>query len=515
MTCALGLVACGPSTSPADFSRPDAGPRNQWTADANPYADSDIPPLIIIDSGIGVTSQTCHDWQGNDIASDQGASFDDDGDCACETAPCTGSSNPSCGALIGGDCNDCDPLVSPSAIEVNGDKVDNNCDGLTDDSGSIVASPCSASGTCPGSATCDSTTDLCNDAPDPACSGVASGGACEGACDTSALAGSGAAADFAKSLGLCNGEVVSAPCVSPSDAKARAIMTKFGTDSVDKLNNPSQGATFVMLSTGAANTASHDQGTDLGNTAPNPDKTVTQACGVDPNAIDFTTGLPITCNSASDCAGLLGPSNDLCVNHECRPAPPDTVNDYTELKLQLRVPSNAKSFSYRFQYYSSEYPTYRCSAFNDTFLAELTSKAFNGGKEGNISFDANNHVVSVDNGFFQVCDVNDGTASSPNANDPNAPANNCLATPNADTVMGGTGFSPKGDPNGLSSGAGATVELTTQNVPVQPGETITLRYIIFDEGDGIIDSSVLLDNFQWSATPATPGGPVTTPPVIP
>jgi hypothetical protein len=35
-----------------------------------------------------------------------------------------------------------------------------------------------------------------------------------------------------------------------------------------------------------------------------------------------------------------------------------------------------------------------------------------------------------------------------------------------------------------------------------PGETITLRFVIFDEGDDILDSSVLIDNFQWSLNPS-------------
>jgi hypothetical protein len=458
----VSLLACGPAVS--GTSTTDAGSL-QPEPDGSLYSPPDAGPPL---------HQGCVDWRGNTIGSDQGPHFDDDGDCFCETAPCTGSSNPACGSnLQGGDCSDCDPTVNPAAIEVNGDNVDNNCDGLTDST-------------------------------DPACNGVPPNDACEGGCDVATLAGSANATDFAKSIGLCNGEVVSAVFVSPSNAQAHAIVTKFGTDTTDNLNIPSQGATMVLLSTGKAGTGSHDSGTDFGNTAPNPDKTVTQACGVDPNAIILGS-----CSQNSDCKNDLGTPipGDTCVNGECRPAPPDTVNDYTELKLTLKVPSNAHSFSYAFQYYSSEYPTYRCSEYNDTFLAELTSKAFNNGTQANISFDANNHVVSVDNGFFQVCAVNDGTPGNPNGNDPQAPANQCLATPAAATVMGGTGFNPQG--GSLSRGAGATLELRTQNVPVEPGETITLRFIIFDEGDGQLDSSVLLDNFRWSVTPAS--GPVTNP----
>lgn len=32
---------------------------------------------------------------------------------------------------------------------------------------------------------------------------------------------------------------------------------------------------------------------------------------------------------------------------------------------------------------------------------------------------------------------------------------------------------------------------------VMPGEIISLRFVLFDEGDYILDSSVLIDNFRW------------------
>jgi hypothetical protein len=31
-----------------------------------------------------------------------------------------------------------------------------------------------------------------------------------------------------------------------------------------------------------------------------------------------------------------------------------------------------------------------------------------------------------------------------------------------------------------------------------PGEKIKLRFMIFDEGDHILDSQVVLDNFRWN-----------------
>jgi len=38
---------------------------------------------------------------------------------------------------------------------------------------------------------------------------------------------------------------------------------------------------------------------------------------------------------------------------------------------------------------------------------------------------------------------------------------------------------------------------------VTPGETITLRFSIWDEGDGIYDSMVFIDNFYWATQVVT------------
>jgi hypothetical protein len=52
---------------------------------------------------------------------------------------------------------------------------------------------------------------------------------------------------------------------------------------------------------------------------------------------------------------------------------------------------------------------------------------------------------------------------------------------------------------GFESNA-ATSWLTTK-APVPPGSIIKLRFGAYDSGDGIFDSTVLIDNFRWLATP--------------
>jgi hypothetical protein len=170
------------------------------------------------------------------------------------------------------------------------------------------------------------------------------------------------------------------------------------------------------------------------------------------------------------------------------------VHDVSALHLEIRVPNNAKGLSFDFDFFSGEWPEFVCTQFNDGFVAVLHSTAFNGGTADNISFDAKNNPVSVNNGFFDRCSPMNATVG-------------CLgmmkisACAGGDAELRGTGFySPYAHcPMQMDSGGGATGWLTT-SAPVQPGETITLDLMIWDTGDGIYDSSVLLDNFRWSAT---------------
>jgi hypothetical protein len=160
----------------------------------------------------------------------------------------------------------------------------------------------------------------------------------------------------------------------------------------------------------------------------------------------------------------------------CSEADPSEVNDYSEVQLVLDVPANANSFSFDFNFMSKEFPEFVCSDYDDTFLAMLDSQEFT----GNVSFDAQGNRVSINVGFFDKCDV---------TLDP-------VCT--GDEELVGTGFQ--------NSVGGGTGWLTT-TAPVTPGEKITLTFAIFDEGDHILDSAVLIDNFRWHIEQVD--GPVT------
>jgi hypothetical protein len=64
--------------------------------------------------------------------------------------------------------------------------------------------------------------------------------------------------------------------------------------------------------------------------------------------------------------------------------------------------------------------------------------------------------------------------------------------------LAGTGFGLTGPgcASDTATKGGATGWLTSQ-APVTPGEEFTIEFMVWDTGDAILDSSVLLDNFTW------------------
>jgi hypothetical protein len=172
------------------------------------------------------------------------------------------------------------------------------------------------------------------------------------------------------------------------------------------------------------------------------------------------------------------------------------VFDAIGVNLQIKVPANAQGIQFDFDFYSGEWPEWVCSAYNDSFVAWLTSTAFPGtGGDFNISFDSNNNPVSVNNDFFDRCTAGTTTGCSGAGT---KGTSTCAGGP---AELGGTGFYNLGTYcKAQSTGGGATGWLTTK-APVKQGETMTVQFIIWDTGDFNYDSSVLVDNFQWQPGP--------------
>ena len=299
-----------------------------------------------------------------------------------------------------GDCNDSSAVIGPNSVEINGNGVDDDCDGQVDNAA---------------------------------------------ACDTG-IAGQKTAEAMTAAIGICAKKFITATkFVGPSVADGRDTFASFG--SVQKL----EGAAMAFMSSGNAEAGSYN---------PQP--------GTDLSQNGTTTSYASPYSS-----GLAAPPSNGCGND-----PPSTVNDYTELEVDLTVPYNANSFSFQFQFFSAEYPEFVCTTYNDRFLVIVADSA---GTQQQVAFDNSKNPISVNNGFFTICQ-----------NDSSKPqTQHCTQDV---SKISGTGYE-QSDFGGTPVG-GSTGWLTT-TVPVTPGDKIKLRFLVYDEGDNIYDSASLIDNFQW------------------
>jgi hypothetical protein len=242
--------------------------------------------------------------------------------------------------------------------------------------------------------------------------------------------------------------VISARYVTPDgapltgNAESYGLLTSFGG------NKPRDGGFMLALSSGCAR-------------APNQPG----ACADSPDGHDkrYTTGTPKGYPKESK-ACLLAFSGE--------------AHDGVGLELVLRVPTNARSFTVQENFFTFEFPTFICTEFNDFFVAMMSPKVA-GLPDGNIAFDQDNNPISVNNSLLQVCT-------------PQVAGGKNFKCPLGPTSLTGTGF----------DGHAATGWLQTQ-APVKPGDEITLVFTIWDSGDGVLDSTVLLDRFAWSAEAAS------------
>lgn len=291
-------------------------------------------------------------------------------------------------------------------------------------------------------------------------------------CDAT-LGEAGSAAEFAKAMGICETVtargfgLVSATYTrgyNRTDApkpQQHGILSKFGN-----VLKPREGARLGVLSTGYAQEYNGAAGRAFGGNSPGVDWWGAGFGGGSGNG----TAPPGFPKPADGCPGA------------------SAVNDVINLKLVLKAPKNASGFKFDFNFHSGEWPAYICSEFNDGFVAYLTSSA----GSDNISFDSKKNPVSVNNGFFDRC--------TPGARI------GCLGgrsgtsvCPGGTEELAGTGFGTTGSfcPGGGSSVSGGATGWLTSQAPVKAGEQFTLELMIWDTGDGDLDSSVLIDNFQW------------------
>lgn len=166
-------------------------------------------------------------------------------------------------------------------------------------------------------------------------------------------------------------------------------------------------------------------------------------------------------------------------------------HDSVGLRVKIKTPTNAKSLRFMLNFYTYEFPGFVCSSYNDYFVAMLNPIP-PGAPDGNISYDSLGNTISVNAGFLQVCHAQPaGGKDFP-----------CAL---GSGELTGTGFD-------VGTNSAATSWLQTTSPLTDPGSEIELDFAIWDSGDGILDSTVLLDNlgFIVSETP-TETAPVPEP----
>ena len=278
--------------------------------------------------------------------------------------------------------------------------------------------------------------------------------------------------DAARALGICKaaGEGASWGLVSAGyvNADGTPIMPTLAVGLLPKFGDTlilREGSAMLGLSTGHARDRSQ------------PDFCGTTACSVTPSANIPPPGFP-----------QVVPN---CVTS------PD-IRDDIGLELEVRAPSNAQGYAFDFAFFSFEFPYFVCTAVNDQFVA-LADPAPAGAINGNIAFDSASNPVSVNLGSFPHCypagiGQYAGNCQILSPPCPQVPNPYCPAGP---ALLSGTGFDIANSDN-----SGATGWLTT-TAPIAPGESVALRFAIWDGADSGVDSTVLIDRFRWLAEPAT------------
>lgn len=331
-----------------------------------------------------------------------------------------------------GDCDDCSAAANPGAFDYPGNGADEDCSGA------------------------DATLEALR-------------------CDSALAIDSSDARDAARAIGLCSFTdegsrrwgVISARFTRADgggdmDSPLQVgILTGFGVIS------PPAGAALLALSSGIARApgqpgytseCDHFGGTIFGFPAP-------------PDSTPFPPGFPV---ESPACPGVsTGP-----------------VFNAAALEVRVRVPTNARSLSFRSNFYTYEYPEYICSEYNDFFVTLMQPRP-DGLTNDNIVFDAEGNLVSVNTSLLEVCP-------------PGTHGGRSFPCSQGTAQLSGTGFDGTavcgtesffGTTIGQSARA-ATGWLRT-SAPVRGGEIITLRFTVWDSGDPSLDSTVLIDDFEW------------------
>ncbi len=437
------------------------------------------------------------------------------GICKAGTATCNES---------GTGWSDCAGQQLPQG-EICGDGIDQNCDGADGMPGTIADYDGDGYTYCTGDC-CEMTTECefpatvhpsAYDFPDnhfdDNCNGIVDE---RESCDNSLPVNSPDGADAAAAIGLClrttekkhglitaeilfpsgkkesdpfeikglNGETISCPAKAVP-LEQHAILEKFGA-----VIKPREGSSFFMLSTGIA-------------ADPIPD-ILAGKYGI---TTEFLCSRSTAPQDWYESNGNSFPQAPSCPDAQSGTNP---INDPVMLELSAQAPENASAFAIDIYFLSREFPKYVCSpkGYNDFFVILLDSNykvsdpTLQNPADKNLAMDAKKNPVGVNlanEGLFRVC-CNENYAAC--KYEKLKTKDYCPLCTLGPAELEGTGmYLPESKFDDMY---GATGWLTTKG-NVQPGEVIKLRFAIWDTGDHIFDSQVIIDNFRWLPATTKPG----------
>jgi hypothetical protein len=243
-----------------------------------------------------------------------------------------------------------------------------------------------------------------------------------------------------------------------TDAGTWAVASQFGTfvDPVsgEPIWSPTEGENFLVLSSGQVGTPNASgalpaQGSD---SSGNPDGKPLPA---PMTAMSGSGAAPfVGCDGVGDCSDSLAGQWAAGGNE---------ANDLIWFQFASQVPGGTHGFSVDFAYFSEEFPEFVGTTYNDMFVVWSDSETYT----GNLCF--------VDD---EPCTV---TALWP------------TQFQNNDPELDGTGF----------AGDGATGWFQIKG-SAEPLELLQLSFAVFDMGDTVLDTYVIIDNFQWDCEGCTP-----------
>ncbi|MDC0720033.1 choice-of-anchor L domain-containing protein [Nannocystis bainbridge] len=292
-------------------------------------------------------------------------------------------------------------------------------------------------------------------------------------CSTALVACDADSEDIDRALGInCEGglQTEGALTWTGPDGSRRVVSEQLGTTDVFA---PTEGSRRVVLSTGDAEhlLLTLPQMPSLGNCP------VTQTCpstdwpGNDlPQLPPPIVTTPVECEANEKPPGP-GDCSETVEAQWALGGDPRMAYDYTELRFSAVAPWFTTGLAFDFAFLTSEYPPRFPGGHNDMFIAWVASERYT----GNIALDPDGNPIAAETLPYEI-------KLDPM---PMACGDECPDIPLR-------GFAFEGH---------AGTAWYEGEVGLNPGESIEVVFALFDVGDPIVDSAVLLDGVRWLCAP--------------